>query len=143
MGMKTPVIFRKWASGEIIALFPTIPANATGSDCTCYSSIGQHGAADYQHVVAMTTLAKRSESNDLAKELKGLGYDLKRCLKTSKWHRKAFRASIECFTLKEAIVDVLEVIQCLDGKALTRALEGADLSDSAWQQAIKKLEAEL
>ena len=38
-----PVLFRK--SGEdVIAVFPTLPADYTGNTMVCYMHVGQHGA---------------------------------------------------------------------------------------------------
>jgi len=47
--MKIPVIFRRYYAGPLIALFPTEPADYSGRYVMSYQSIGQHGAADYEH----------------------------------------------------------------------------------------------
>jgi hypothetical protein len=76
----TDVIFRKWPKsqgGDIIALFPGIPTDKYGFLCSSYQHIGQHGGADYQHVVSATRPATATEFYPLAEELTGLGYRLK------------------------------------------------------------------
>lgn len=75
---KTVVVFRVWKKGgEVIALFPSIPASVSGNLCQSYQHIGQHGGADYQHVIYKTTPARHEEYYDLMKELEGIGYNLK------------------------------------------------------------------
>jgi hypothetical protein len=70
------VIFRKWRRGErdVIALFPGIDEGR--GLCRSYMHVGQHGAADYMHVVRLTTPAQPAEYSDLAAELRERGYDL-------------------------------------------------------------------
>jgi len=80
----TEVIFRKYKpkhafgnKGVIIALFPYELFNYHGN-VTCYEKVGQHGEADYGHVVGtLTTSATESEYAKLKSELEGLGYNLK------------------------------------------------------------------
>ena len=52
----TKVVFRQWRSKphEIIALFPEVPADLDGYTCMSYEHVGQHGAADYEGVMAAT-----------------------------------------------------------------------------------------
>ena len=71
------VIFRKWDNGDICALFPDIPAG--GGYCQSYEHIGQHGGADYGHVIRSTIPARPAEFAELARELRGLGYRLRVC----------------------------------------------------------------
>ena len=78
------VIFRKWRdSGDIVALFPDISAGAypcgdvTLPLCQSYEHVGQHGGADYRHVLGCTIPASPAEYADLAGELSGRGYRLK------------------------------------------------------------------
>ena len=72
--MKTKVVFRKFnKGGDIIAMFPQIPATRDGYLCESYQHIGQHGAADPM-IVHDTTLAKPSEYASLLRELKSIGY---------------------------------------------------------------------
>jgi hypothetical protein len=76
--MGTKVILRKWLTqfdNLIIALFPEIPADVYGMHCTSYEHIGQHGAADYQHVIQNTNPALPREYADLLAELREIGYD--------------------------------------------------------------------
>ena len=50
----TPVIFRKFSNGEIIALFPYIAGNNDGYTCQSFIHVGQHGSADPHLVMRMT-----------------------------------------------------------------------------------------
>ena len=69
----TPTVFRMFPDGDIIALFPTIPADLNGH-CLSYQHVGQHGAADYGHVIANSRPARPAECADLVGELIGIGY---------------------------------------------------------------------
>ena len=76
-------IFRVYPNGEVIALFPQIPAGIGGWLCESYMHIGQHGAAGTQTVVTQTRLASRKEYLPLLKELEQIGYKpvvAKKCL---------------------------------------------------------------
>ena len=64
---KIKVIFRKYKEGDIIALFPYEPE--FNYKIGCYQHIGQHGIADYDHVLEQTKLATFEEYKDLKKEL--------------------------------------------------------------------------
>ena len=80
------VIFRRWReSGDIIALFPEIPADIFGRYCEAYEHIGQHGGADYWGVIQATTPVELHEAEDLAEELTRIGYNL-RPIKRASWH---------------------------------------------------------
>ena len=68
------VIFRTWAKGDVIALFPDIEAGLFS--CGSYMRVGQHGAADYRYVVEQTRQANVSEYADLVTELREIGYNL-------------------------------------------------------------------
>jgi hypothetical protein len=71
----TKVIFRKWRdTGDIIAMFPEIPADNTGRQCISYEHVGQHGGADPDCVQRQTVLAKPAEYRELMKELHQIGY---------------------------------------------------------------------
>lgn len=76
MNKKTITVFRKYKDGEIIALFPAEKWNRHDYTCTSYVHVGQHGAADYSHVVSKTTLATPEEYADLKAELERIGYEL-------------------------------------------------------------------
>ena len=76
---KEKVVFRRWKTGNksVIALFPGIKADNSGN-CSSYEHIGQHGAADYTHVVSKTTPAYITDDDcrDLYRELEAIGYDI-------------------------------------------------------------------
>lgn len=72
---KTRVIFRKFSDNQIIALFPEVEADYCGN-IQSYMHLGQHGAADYNHCVSITRLAKPEEYNSLMVELESIGYSL-------------------------------------------------------------------
>lgn len=74
--MKTKVIFRKFRSGgDVVALFPEVPADSQFGHCLSYSQAGQHSAAsvDLSHV---TDPAKPEDYAPLKAELERIGYDL-------------------------------------------------------------------
>ena len=81
---KTVVVFRKYkkkySSGkyEIVALFPEISASSQ-NHCLSYEFCGQHGGADYYHVIhTMTTPSNPSEYAALKNHLeKDYGYNFK------------------------------------------------------------------
>lgn len=74
---KTKVIFRKYKdTGDILALFPEIPADIHGIYCMSYEHIGQHGSALYIHCINITVPAKSAEYAEIKKELKTIGYKL-------------------------------------------------------------------
>jgi len=70
----TPVIFRKYSDGEIIALFPFHAGNNDGYTCQSFIHVGQHGSADPQRVMGMTKPATEDEAADLARELTSAPY---------------------------------------------------------------------
>jgi hypothetical protein len=71
----TRVVFRFWReSYDVIALFPDIPE--TGGACMSYEHVGQHGGADYSHVVAQSRPATPEEYAPLKRELESIGYTL-------------------------------------------------------------------
>ncbi len=92
------VVFRRWKdSGDIIALFPEIPADLAGRYCEAYEHVGQHGGADYYGVIQATEPVEPVEAADLAEELERIGYNLrpiKRALYTH--HEKRWQAAREC-----------------------------------------------
>jgi len=69
----TPVIFRVWKDGDVIAIFPTEPADDRGN-VSCYMHLGQHGSTG-RNVVWETRLAKPEEYADLQKELESEPYN--------------------------------------------------------------------
>lgn len=91
---ETPVIFRRFPDGDVIALFPTLPAHASGYSVESYMHVGQHSAADLD-LINRTKPAKPAEYADLARELEAApyGYRLKTYQKHTAGHRDAFRAA--------------------------------------------------
>ena len=88
----TPVIFRVFKSGgDVIALFPTIPAG--GVYIKSYQHIGQHGPAQIHALIPITRLAKPKEYRELKKELERIGYrNLKVCKRnTSKMQKELWK----------------------------------------------------
>ena len=79
----TPVIFRKFSDGEVIALFPTV-CGTSWYDCNSYMHVGQHSSADLG-IVSITKLAKEEEYKDLFEELESIGYNLKVYTRFNKW----------------------------------------------------------
>ena len=70
------VIFRKFADGEIIALFPEIPGTNNFSTCLDYVHNGQHGSCNIRQVLDMTFKPSDIECKALASELAAIGYNL-------------------------------------------------------------------
>lgn len=90
--METVVVFRKWRDmGDIIALFPELPADLLGWYCDSYEHIGQHGGADYDGVVRRTVPATGDEAEPLAKELTQIGYCLRPIKRASVKHHERRR----------------------------------------------------
>jgi len=88
--MKTKTIYRTFHTGDVIALFPEIPADRHGQHCMSYQTIGQHGAAspDLSHC---TRAATTDEIRPLRAELERAGYvihEVKRV--TAAMHRARF-----------------------------------------------------
>lgn len=74
---KTKVVFRKFKDGgDIVAVFPRDLGTNSPYTCGSYMHVGQHGSADPNGVVSITKLATPAEYAPLARELKGLGYNL-------------------------------------------------------------------
>ena len=80
----TRVVFRRFKEGEIIALFPYMPWNAHGNAVTSYMHTGQHAAADYACVIAVTRPATAEEYRELLAELTSVGYDNLHILRRAK-----------------------------------------------------------
>ena len=72
---ETPVIFRTWPNGDILALFPTEPGDSAGN-CLSYEHTGQHSAADYYGCIDRTRPADDAEFAALFCELTATGYRL-------------------------------------------------------------------
>lgn len=71
----TPVIFRKFKEGNIIAIFPTMLGTLDQYTCNSYQHIGQHGACEPTYLIQITKLAKPEEYGELFQELVNIGYD--------------------------------------------------------------------
>jgi hypothetical protein len=69
-----PVIFRRWKCNPhtVVALFPEIAAG--DGLCLSFEHIGQHGAADYSHVIRHTQPVTPEKYADLKTELEQRGY---------------------------------------------------------------------
>lgn len=80
----TKTVFRKYPDGQIIALFPDIPWSGRRGEVTSYMHLGQHGAADYSHVVATTKPATEKEYAGLLDELRLTGYENIKIMKRAK-----------------------------------------------------------
>jgi hypothetical protein len=80
------VVFRRWRNGDVIALFPTLPADLSGNHCDAYEHVGQHGGADYVGVIQKTTPCSLNDAADLATELRRIGYRLKPIKRASRVH---------------------------------------------------------
>lgn len=87
----TPVIFRVF-QGDVIALFPYIDAGQ--GLITSYQHIGQHSAADYQHVMSNSRRATKDEYLRLFKELTDIGYCLAVMQKKSSAREKYLKRSL-------------------------------------------------
>ena len=72
----TPVIFRVWPEGDVIAIFPELAYSRDGHLCMSYQHVGQHGGADCELVTKATRPATRAEYTELANELTQRGYNL-------------------------------------------------------------------
>ena len=73
--MMRKVIFRKFKSGDVIALFPQEPATSDGWECMSYMHVGQHGSANPM-IVQDTKAATPKEYAPLVAELLSIGYRL-------------------------------------------------------------------
>lgn len=83
------VVFRRWKeTGDVIALFPELPADNLGRYCISYEHIGQHGAADYCLVIRQTLPATPDESAALAAQLTHIGYRLRPVQRASFSHHQ-------------------------------------------------------
>ena len=68
------VVFRKFVTGEIIAVFPDwLHSRKPSVDLVCYQHIGQHGACD-PDIATWTEPANPEEYAPLLAELGRIGY---------------------------------------------------------------------
>jgi len=70
---KIKTVFRQFPDGEIIALFPYEIVDDR-CNCLAYAHTGQHGAANYTHVINTTKPAK--DAQKLKRELESIGYEI-------------------------------------------------------------------
>lgn len=72
------VIIRQWKrGGDLIALFPEIPADNEGNLCQSFEHFGQHGGADFDVVIRITKPVLSHDDfriHDLLEELKRMGH---------------------------------------------------------------------
>jgi hypothetical protein len=86
------VVFRRWKeNGDVIALFPALPADLYGEYCDAYESIGQHGGADFHGVIQHTRPCSLNDAADLVAELERIGYRLRPIKRASRVHHDARR----------------------------------------------------
>jgi len=78
---KIKTVFREYQDGEIIALFPYEIADHN-YNCLIYAHIGQHGVANYTHVIDTTKPAK--DAQKLKKELESIGYEIQEIQRISR-----------------------------------------------------------
>lgn len=71
---RVKVIYRVF-EGEVIALFPEVPAAPQSGMCLSYAHVGQHGAADASGIVRASRPAKPEEYAELDAELRSIGYE--------------------------------------------------------------------
>ena len=90
---ETPTVFRMFPEGDVVALFPAIAADLVGR-CSSYMHIGQHGAADYQHLIGLTRPARPEEYHDLLNELGGIGYAVSTVRRASSRMHEARQAEV-------------------------------------------------
>ena len=81
------VVFRKFKTGEVIALLPDNPANPGMVDS--YMHVGQHGEAS-QFITRDTLPTARGEHLPLCAELRSIGYDLLMCRRLTRINNKRF-----------------------------------------------------
>lgn len=92
--MPDAVIFRRWNdTGDIVAIFPELPADDQGRFCLAHDELGQQIAADYEQVMQDTTPGSPEECGRFAHELTLLGYDLRPISQASDQHHERRRAA--------------------------------------------------
>ena len=89
------VVFRRWRdrSGDVIALFPELPADVQGRYCNSYMHTGQHGGADYHSVIQHTAPVGPKQYAELAEVLWRIGYNLRPMKHASRRHHDKRRAT--------------------------------------------------
>lgn len=77
--MKTKVLFRKTPQGEILAVFPEIPAEGTPDKCLAFRRTNKAAGDHIAIPVALAHIARPAdfpEYDNTRRELQGLGYVL-------------------------------------------------------------------
>ena len=69
-----PVLFRKDISGDVTAIFPTLPWDRTGDHMACYSHVGQHSSCSVGWY-NQTSAASPDEYAALKAELEGAPFN--------------------------------------------------------------------
>jgi hypothetical protein len=72
---KTVVLFRKWPSGTVLALFPGEVGDCDEESCSSYQHVGQHGSANFKLCIQTTKPAKPEEYESLRLELESPPYE--------------------------------------------------------------------
>jgi hypothetical protein len=91
MNQADVVVFRRWRNGDVIALFPDLPADLYGDYCDAYEHVGQHGGADYHGVIQATKPCSVDDAADLVTELRTIGYELRPIQRASRVHHETRR----------------------------------------------------
>jgi len=91
------VVFRRWQdrSGDIIAMFPELPADIHGRYCDSFMHVGQHGGADYHSVIQHTAPVGPKQYAELAEELWRIGYNLRPMKHASRRHHDKRRETAQ------------------------------------------------
>lgn len=75
------VLFRKYPEGDVVAIFPELPADNLGWSCMTYQHVGQHGGGVCSGIVENTRPATRADYEALLRELGRIGYSRLRIVK--------------------------------------------------------------
>ena len=105
--MSDVVVFRRWrdTDGDVIALFPEIPADVQGRCCQSYMHIGQHAGGDYHHVIRHTVPVDHKHCVALAEELRRIGYNLRPVRRAAWQHHDKRRETARQFATADTSND--------------------------------------
>ena len=95
---ETPMIFRRFKDGDIIAIMPTLPGTGDPFTCLSYQHVGQHGSCNPSHVVRMTAVARAHEYAELKAELTRIGYKVRAIQRASWRHYNARKDALDRLT---------------------------------------------
>lgn len=102
----TPVLFRVERNGpgrgSVTAVFPTIPADASGHLMCCYAQVGQHSGCSWSWYLK-TRPATPEEYAPLAAELEAIGYRLQVARRITRQHREALRADLQQYFPRQTV----------------------------------------